>query len=244
MASNAHAAAPARGFMADQAFFTRFAVALTAFILFGFIQFELRGFVNIMTVPWFLHVHGALMVTWLAMYVLQSSLISAGQVAIHRKTGWLALLLAVGVVGFGSFTGISAIRVGMVPPFFTNPFFLALNQVGMIAFAGVVALAIVKRRQVEWHRRLMVGTGIIVMEPALGRLLPMPLMGQTAGELTAALIQLLMVGILARHDRKVLGRVHPATLTLALVLVVSHLAIELLARTPAFQALAASIAAG
>jgi hypothetical protein len=244
MASNAYSAAPARGFMADQAFFTRFAIALTAFILFGVIQFELRGFVNIMTVPWFLHVHGALMVTWLAMYVLQSSLVSAGQVAIHRKTGWLALALAVGVVGFGSFTGINAIRAGKVPPFFSNPFFLALNQFGILAFAFVVGLAIVKRRQVEWHRRLMLGTGIVIMEPALGRLLPMPLMGQTFGELTASLIQLLMVAIVARHDRKVLGRVHPATLTLALVLVVTHLAIDLLARMPAWQALTQSIAAG
>jgi len=242
MASTAYAAPQARGFMADQAFFTRFAVALTAFILFGFIQFELRGFVNIMTVPWFLHVHGALMVTWLGMYVLQSSLVSAGQIAIHRKTGWLALLLAVGIVGFGSFTGINAIRTGMVPPFFTSSFFLALNQIGIFAFGSVVALAIVKRRQVEWHRRLMVGTGILIAEPALGRLLPMPLMGQTVGELTASVIQLGMVAIIARHDRKQLGAVHPATLTIALVLVVTHLAIDILARVPAFQAVAQSIA--
>lgn len=245
MASNAATTAtPVRGFMADQAFFTRFAIALAAFILFGFIQFELRGFVNIIEAPWFLHVHGALMVSWLGVYVLQSTLISSGQVAIHRKTGWLAVLLAVAVVGFGSFTGVHAIAMGTVPPFFTNGFFLALNQFGMLGFALVVGLAIVKRRQIEWHRRLMVGTGIMVMEPALGRLLPMPLMGQTVGGLVATGIQLGAVAILARHDRKVLGRVHPATLVIALLLVVSRLAIELLSRTPAWNALAQSIAAG
>lgn len=242
MASTAMPAGATRGFMADQAFFTRFAVLLTAFILFGFIQFQLRGFTNVMTAPAFLHVHGAVMIAWLGMYVVQSWLISAGQVAIHRKTGWVALLLAVAVVGVGAFTGIHAVETGRVPPFFTAGFFLALSLVGVTAFALVVGLAILKRREVEWHRRLMVGSGILISEPALGRLIPMPLTGQTVGELIAMVVQLGMVAVIARHDRKTLGRIHPATLTIALVLVVTHLAIDLLARVPAWQAFAAGIA--
>ena len=233
-----------RGFMSDQRFFTTFAAVLTVFILFGFLQFQLRGFSNFRTAPLFLHVHGVVMVLWLGMYVLQSSLISHGQVAIHRKTGWLSLAIAAAVVGMGSFTGIHAIDSGRVPPFFSPAFFLALTQLGVLAFALVVAWAVVRRRDVQWHRRLMIGSGILIAEPALGRLLPMPLLGQSLGELSAMIVQLGMVAVLARHDRKVLGSVHPATLVLAAVLVVTHLGIELLARTPAFVALAESIAAG
>lgn len=249
MATTTHAlssgtGARGRGFMADQRFFTIFAAVLTAFILFGFLQFQLRGFSNFVTAPLFLHVHGGLMVTWLGLYVLQSSLISHGQVAIHRKTGWLSLAIAAGVVGIGSFTGIHAIDSGRVPPFFTPAFFLALTQLGVLAFGVVVAWAVVRRRDVQWHRRLMIGSGILIAEPALGRLLPMPLLGQSVGELTAMLVQLGMVAVLARHDRKVLGAVHPATLALAVVLIVTHLGVELLARTPAFVSLAESIAAG
>jgi hypothetical protein len=47
MATHANTAAPSargRGYMADQRFFTRFAIFLAIFILFGFIQFQLRGY--------------------------------------------------------------------------------------------------------------------------------------------------------------------------------------------------------
>jgi hypothetical protein len=234
----------ARGFMADQRFFTLFAAGLAAFIVIGFAQFQLRGFANIRTAPAFLHLHGGLMLSWLGLFVLQSVLVSRGQIAIHRKTGWLLLAVAAAVVVIGSYTGLHAIGLGIVPPFFTPAFFLALNQLGIAAFALVVILAIVFRRQVQWHRRLMVGSGVLITEPALGRLLPMPLLGQTWGELLALAIQLGMVAIIARHDRKVLGQVHPATLTVAAVLVGTHLAVELASRLPLTATLAASIAAG
>jgi hypothetical protein len=136
------------------------------------------------------------------------------------------------------------VDTGRVPPFFSNSFFLALTFVGLVTFSVVVGLAVVRRREVQWHRRLMVGSGIIVTEPAFGRLVPVPLVGQSVGELVILGLQLLLVGIMARHDRKTLGAVHPATLVIALALVVHHLGLELLQRTPAFAAFAQSIAAG
>ncbi|MCW3798239.1 adenylate cyclase [Sphingomonas sp. BN140010] len=243
-ARRAEGRAPARGFMADQRFFTLFAAGLAMFIVLGFAQFQLRGYANFRTAPAFLHLHGALMLSWLSLFVLQGVLISRGQVVDHRKTGWLSLGVAVAVVVVGSYTGLHAIAIGRVPPFFTPAFFLALNQLGLAAFALVVIMAVVFRRQVQWHRRLMVGSGILITEPALGRLLPMPILGQTWGELLAMAVQLGMVAVIARHDRKVLGQVHPATLTVAAVLVGTHLAVELASRLPLTATLAASIAAG
>ncbi|URD60664.1 hypothetical protein M8312_12915 [Sphingomonas sp. KRR8] len=233
-----------RGYMADQRFFTRYAIFLAAFILFGFIQFELRGFVDFRTVPAFLHLHGGLMVSWLGMFVLQSVLISRMQVQLHRTLGWVAMALAAAIVVVGSYTGIHAISLGIVPPFFTPAFFLSLNQIDIAAFALMVVLAVSYRRQVQWHRRLMIGTGFIIAEPALGRLLPMPLLGQTWGEMLALAVQLGFIAVIARHDRKQLGQVHPATLVVAAVLVGSHLLIEVASRLPVTAQLAASIAAG
>jgi hypothetical protein len=236
--------APGRGFMADQRFFTAFAAGLAAFIVLGFVQFQLRGHANFRTAPAFLHLHGGLMVSWLMLFVAQNVLVSRGQIVVHRKTGWLSLAVAAAVVVVGSYTGIHAIATGRVPPFFTPAFFLALSQVGIAAFALVVILAVVLRRQVQWHRRLMVGSGILLTEPALGRMLPMPLLGQSWGELVILAVQLGLVAIIARHDRKVLNQVHPATLVLVVAVVVSHLAIEVASRTPAVAAFAQSIAAG
>jgi len=247
MATNAATAAPAargRGYMADQRFFTRYAIFLAVFILFGFIQFQLRGFVNVRAAPAFLHLHGALMVSWLGMFVLQSVLISRSQVQLHRTLGWLSVAIAAAVVAVGSYTGIHAIALGIVPPFFTPAFFLALNQIGIAAFALAVVLAVTFRKQVQWHRRLIIGSGILITEPALGRLVPMPLIGQTVGELVILAIQMLMIAVLARHDRKVLGQVHPATLVVAAISVGVHLAVEIASRLPLTAQLAASIAAG
>ena len=243
MATNAMAGATGRGFMADQRFFTIYAIGLSLFIVAAFGAFALSGLGHPGPAPLIVHVHATLMLAWLGMYILQNSLISAGQVALHRKTGWLSLGVALLAIGTGAFTGYHAVDAGRVPPFFSDSFFLALTVLGSIVFATVVGLAIAKRKQVEWHRRLMIGSGVLVTEPAFGRLVPLPLTGQSVGELSILGLQLLAVGIIARHDRKRLGRVHPATLVIALALVVHHLGLELLHRVPAWAALAQSIAA-
>lgn len=244
MATNAGTSAPlGRGYMADQGFYTRFAIFLSLFIVLAFGGFALSGLGNPAPAPLIVHAHAVLMLAWLGMYILQSSLISAGQVTVHRKTGWLSLAVALAAMLTGAATGIHAVDSGRVPPFFTNAFFMALTSVGVILFAAVVTLAVIKRREVQWHRRLMIGSGVLISEPAFGRVVPLPLTGQSLGELIILGLQLALVGILARHDVKILGRVHPATLVVALALVTHHLAIELLHRVPAWQGLAASIAA-
>lgn len=233
-----------RGFMSDQPFFTRYAMVLVAIILFGFAQFQLRGFVNFRSAPFFLHVHATVMVSWLAVFIIQNLLAQSGNIALHRTIGWISVVLATAVVASGSYTGITAIRTGITPPFFSQPQFLALTQVGVATFGGLVLLAVLRRRHTQWHRRLMLGSLILITEPAFGRLLPMPLVGGEAGEWIIAGIQLVMLWILARHDRKQLGQVHPATKLVAAVVVLSHALISLLTYAPPFAAVAQAVAAG
>jgi hypothetical protein len=64
------------------------------------------------------------------------------------------------------------------------------------------------------------------------------------GEWTILVIQLLCVGILARHDRKVLGSVHEATKAIAAILIAEHILIETLAVVPPFVAYAQAVAGG
>jgi hypothetical protein len=89
---------------------------------------------------------------------------------------------------------------------------------------------------------MMLGAMFILLEPAFGRLLPMPLLGGW-GETIVLAFQLIFVWVLARHDRKVLGEVHPATIAIGVVLVASHALVELLAVLPPVQAFAAAVAA-
>jgi hypothetical protein len=70
----------------------------------------------------------------------------------------------------------------------------------------------------------------------------MPLMGGW-GEWAILAVQLLVLALLARHDRKILGKVHPATLSLMATVAAVHLTISALARLPTFAAFAEAVAA-
>lgn len=231
-----------RGFMADQAFFARYSIFISFFIVASFLQFSLRGFVDIRAVPPVVHVHAAIMVSWLSLFVLQNQLVHRGELAMHRKLGWVSAAVVAGVAVLGCAVGFEALKSHMIPSFFTPAYFLSLTWIEAPAFALVVAWAVSLRRRTEWHRRLMFAATFILLEPALGRLLPMPLFGGY-GEWLALLVQLAFVGLIARHDRKFAGAVHPATYAAAAILIIVHSAVSLAAMAPPVISLANSIAA-
>ena len=233
---------PRGGFMADQGFFLRYSIVLAIFILFGFAQFAARGYSSFTTAPAIVHLHGGLMMTWLTIFVTQNALVHKGELAIHRKLGWFSAALVVLISATMMMTGYHAVDIGRQPPFFSPPYFLALTFVGAVAFAGMIGWAISLRRQVQWHRRIMLGSIFILLEPALGRILPMPLI-MPWGEWLALAIQLIFVWVLARHDRKILGAVHSATKAVAAILILSHIAFEALAMFPPLIRFAEALAA-
>lgn len=222
-------------------FWHRMAIGLAVFIVFGFLQFALRGFVDPVTAPFWVHLHGVAMLSWLALLIAQPTLVSRDNLALHRRLGWVGAGLATIIVALGIFTGLASLALHRFPPFFTPPYFLALTVIESLMFGLVVAWAIRRRRHTDWHRRLMIGATIIILEPALGRLLPMPLMIGWS-DIPVGLIQLLVVGIVALHDRRTLGRIHPATKAIAALVVATRLTIYLLSMTPPVIALAQRLA--
>lgn len=231
----------ARNYRADQAFFTRFAIVLAVIIVLGFAQFAMQGFVNYRAAPLRVHFHGVVMLAWLALFVFQNRLIETGRIGAHRRLGWIGVGLATLVAITGSWVGIGALVEARQPPFFTPPYFLALTQLGVVFFLFLVGWAVIRRRDTQWHRRLMFASLIAILEPAFGRLLPMPLI-MPWGEMIVLVVQLLAFAVLMRHDRKVLGGVHPATLIGALVVTAYHLSLELFGRVGPFVAWAESLA--
>lgn len=222
-------------------FWAKMAIGISVFIVFGFVQFSLRGFVDYRSAPLVMHLHGIAMVSWLALLTTQSVLAGNGNLAVHRRLGWTSAVMVPLIIVLASLTCFAAIRSGRFPPFFTAPYFLALVHVGAAVFAALVATAVARRGQRDWHRRLMVGSTILLMEPALGRVLPMPLI-MPWGEWVSMVIQLGMVALIMRHDRRELGRVHPATTAVFLAVALSHVLVEMLAITPWWIAFTARVA--
>lgn len=229
-------------YTSDQAFYRRMAVGIAVFILFGFMQFSARGFVNFGAIPVWVHLHAIVFVAWLGLFVTQNVLAERGSLALHRRLGWAGAALAALMIVVGSFASIKAIELGRQPFFFSPPYFLMLTHVGLLAFAGLVIGAIALRRDTQWHRRLMLATMILLLEPALGRVLPMPLIGGESAEWYVLAIQLVLFAVAMRHDRKHWGRVHPGLLWGAGVITLSHIAVTVLAMAPPVVALAQSIA--
>lgn len=227
----------------EERFYQKLALGLAIFIVFGFAQFAARGFVNYGSVPIIFHIHGLVMISWLSVLVIQTTLVARDNLAVHRRLGWLGAALATAIAPLAIATCMAAIRSGFVPPFFTPAYFLALVSIEGTAFAVLVWAAIAQRRRTDWHRRLMIGAVIVLMEPALGRLLPMPLIGGENGEWLALAMQLGVLALVARQDRTTRGAIHPATLTFGAILIALHIAVSLASRMPVASAMAASITA-
>jgi len=233
-------AAPA-SYRADQGFFVRLAWILAAVIVIGFAQNAALGRVDIPAIPPWVHLHGVLMLCWLGLLVTQSRLAASGSLALHRRLGWAGAFLVCGIVGVACFTGVMSLALHRFPPFFTPSYFLALTMVDTLAFGGLVFAGISNRRDTDTHRRLMLGGTIVILEPAFGRLLPAPLLGGEMTEWITMVIQLGFVAAIAVHDRRQSGRVHPATLSVGLVVALAHVVVTLAARSPTVIALAARI---
>ncbi|MFM5932446.1 MAG: adenylate cyclase [Novosphingobium sp.] len=227
----------------DAAFFRKITTVLVVVIVLGFAQNALLGRAAYAYSLIWPHVHGAVMLAWLALHGFQARHAAAGNLAMHRKLGWLGAFLAVAVVGTMSYSGIAALRSGNVPPFFAPAYFLALTQVGAVVFGGLVFAAITRRSQSDYHRRLMTGALILLLNPALGRILPMPLMGGWGGWACLA-IELLVVAVIAAHDTRKLGRIHPSTAMVGAILAMGEVLVALSATSPVIQGIAADIAGG
>ena len=231
----------AEGAVRAELFWHRMAIGLAVFIVAGFLQFALRGFVDPVAAPFWVHLHGVAMLAWLALLIVQPTLVSQGNLALHRRLGWIGAGLALFITALGIFTGVASLVLNRFPPFFSPPYFLALTTVESLVFGLMVLAAVRRRHTTAWHRRLMIGATIVILEPALGRILPMPLM-MGWSDIPVALIQLAVVGIVALHDRRTLGRVHPATKAVALLVIAVRVTIYLLSLTPPVAALAAKLA--
>lgn len=224
----------------DQRFFLIASALLAALTLFAFLQWAARGYADPRVLPVHLHIHAAAMTGWLVLLVVQNWLALRGRFDWHRRLGWIAVVLLVAIVGLGIQTGVEAVAMHRVPPFWTNAHILALALVQVTGFCALVAAGIALRGRVQWHRRLMLGATIFIFKAALDRLLPVPLIVDVL-PLVEAGIQLALLCPLALHDRRALGAVHPATLLTATCVIAGHLAIWGLATWPPFIALADSI---
>jgi FtsH-binding integral membrane protein len=127
--------------------------------------------------PPLLWVHAGVFATWELLFVAQPSFILRGSITLHRKIGWFGAALAAAMVAMGATAILLALYADTVPPFYTHGLFLMRGFIGLGVFGGLIVAGVARRRQAEWHKRLMLCAAIVIIVPGLERALPIPLMG-------------------------------------------------------------------
>lgn len=213
MATAPYAPATARSYpyrapAADHRFAATMAIAMALVVLAGFSTQFLAGRSTFAS-PFRVHAHAVIFMGWVLIFVAQSWFATRGPMAFHRTLGWIA-------VGWMSLMVVAAMTVmlattrnGTVPFFFQPQEFLIANPLSLLGFVGLTGAAVVMRRRTDWHARLHICGMTMIMGPAFGRMLPMPLLIPYAFE-SAGLAAALFPLAGAVRDRRALGRVHPA----------------------------------
>jgi hypothetical protein len=192
----------------DERFFLRSAIIMTAIIITGFSLQVAMGRSSFDS-PMRVHIHAVLFMGWVAIYLAQNVLVARGRVDLHRRLGWLAALWMIPMVVSGFLVTAIMVRNGNAPFFFQPLQFLVFDPMTVSGFAGLTIAAIVLRRRTEWHRRLHFCGMALLLGPAFGRLLPLPLMQPWAWEATWGVTLLFpLAGAFADMRRS--GRVHPS----------------------------------
>jgi hypothetical protein len=226
----------------DRGFFLAGAIAMAATIAVGF-SLQLAMGRSSFGAPLLIHAHAITFMGWVAIYLTQNVFVARGSVAMHRRLGWFAAGWVVLMVVMGCAVTAFDIRVARVPFFFRPAQFLVFDPLTVLAFAGLTYAAIALRRRTDWHRRLHFSGMALMLGPAFGRLLPLPLLAPWAWEASfAACLLFPLAGVVSDLRRS--GRVHPAWLWGLAVSFGVLIGTEAITYSPAGSALYNAVAAG
>jgi hypothetical protein len=202
-------------------------------VLAGFARtFYLRAFFDVPHVPLYVLVHGAVLSLWFIGLLLQALLVSTGRTRTHRRFGWAVVSVGLAVVAI---TGPVILNLAPrqralgadIDARVISLVWLDLSI--LVAFAIFFAAGVLMRRHTAWHKRLILLASATIVSPALGRawnLVPM-FRGLNSTLVTLGLVAFLVC--LAVHDLTSDKRIHPATLTAGLLLMVLRTVAPLIA---------------
>lgn len=213
------AAPPVDRKASERKFYSRMAIFLVAVVFLGFApSFYLKGVVPPYprpnpTLPPAVMFHGLMFTLWMALVVVQTQLVSTRRVENHMKLGTAAMLLAIALIPVMYLTAVWAVARESHPPFTDSLNWTAIPLAVIPAFAFLVYEAWRRRKQAQWHKRLMLSATILFAAgPGFSRI---PLAPPIFWGFTAQLVGgiLLLFAPLIIWDRRTQGKVHPATWT-------------------------------
>ena len=165
-----------------------------------------------------LHVHAAIVTAWVAAFAFQAYLGATGRTNLHRRVGPYAL--SVGRIAWASmiFVEMRALVAHPIPLEASEYDWLLPGPYVYLTFGILLAWAIHERRRPAWHKRLITFAVFLTLQAAIQRYLWIPI---TSGywPFALALDIVLLVPMIGYDLTTLRGRLHPATVRGALLLV-------------------------
>ena len=218
-------------------FFWGMSGALLLVLLTGFAPtLYMRAFFDVPPIPFYLHVHGAVVTSWFVWLVFQATLVNIQRSDLHRLVGFAGLALAAAVVIGGPMATLYAIprlsALGVVD-IERDIYFLSwvvwLNSAMVFSFLIFLIAALNQRRRPEIHKRLMILASISLIPPALARIANWPAFGWIEEIPFTMATWLLLLVPLVVHDLIVDKRVNKATVIGSVYLVLTTFAVLVIA---------------
>jgi hypothetical protein len=155
----------------EHVFYFVMAVVAIGTAFFGFARtYFLRSYFQTQPLPTLLKLHGAIFTAWIVLFLTQTTLVAARRTDIHRKLGWIGAALAGLMVVVTLKAAVNAVHAAVVCcDADAARRFLAVPIADIIVFAALVIAAIVFRRQLTEHKRLMLLATLMILDAATAR---------------------------------------------------------------------------
>ncbi len=199
-------------------FFVGMAVAAIVILGFTFVP-EYREFAaGAFPIAQVLHVHAAIMTAWVAAFAFQAYLGATGRTSLHRRVGPYAVSVGWGAWVSMIFVEMRALVAHPIPRDVSEYDWMLPGPYVYVTFGVLLAWAVHERRRPAWHKRLMTFAVFLTLQAAIQRFLWIPM---TYGywPFALALDFVLLVPMIAYDLSTVEGRLHPATMRGALLLI-------------------------
>lgn len=231
------AASPALNLrLRDRRFYLTATIVIAALVFLGFAPtFYLNSVFEKRNLPWLYILHGTIFTSWIVLLIVQSALISAKRVRVHRKLGYAGGVLALLMIFVGVRIAIASVQRSFSPPGAPPPLvFLAVPIFDMLFFASVVGSALWYRNRPEVHKRLMLVGTLAILPAATARIFLH--FTTNAVIFKAYAVSLLLVLACLAYDYFNHRRVHSAYLWSGLFFLISIPLRFYVGRTPAWLA--------
>ncbi len=205
--------------------------------------FSRSYFAVVRSEPLLHHIHGALMGGWIAILILQPILYQRGKLRLHRTIGrWAVYLWVPAMVVIGLLMDRRMLRLHNAPPFIIDQLAF-LDLTSLILLPSLIALSVIYARNLQLHARYIVCTVLLLVPPALARLLfvvPGMHSFQTNGNTAEALMVLILLLLIVDDKRR--GRIWPPYPAFAAIFAVIAVAANYVKTWPWWHALSGWLA--